>query len=159
MAVVSMISNPGTILQNLQVLGSRVALPAAFLGAFEFFVQALATSTALPRGAIGSRRVAVRAFVGRSFPTAIFALAVGATPTSAAVLILHLSGLSPLQGGVVNVNYSRRVDLVHNTIRRERERLCCKNRSHSPAYGKIYYSQESRGLLSKNTLDCGATGE
>jgi hypothetical protein len=109
------------------MLSSGVALPAAFLGAFEFFVQTLATSTAFPRGAISSRRVAVCALIWRSFPTAIFALAVGATSTSTPVLILHLSFLSPLQSGVVNLSYPGRVDVVHNTIRRERERLRCKN--------------------------------
>jgi hypothetical protein len=114
-------------MQDLQMLSSGIALPAAFLGTFELFVQALATSAALPRGAISSRRVTICTLIWRSFPTAVFALAVGATSTSTSVLILHLSFLSTLQCGIVNLGYSGRVNLVHNIIRRERERLSYKN--------------------------------
>jgi hypothetical protein len=79
------------------MLSSGVALAATFLRTFEFFVQALATPATLPRGTVGPRRiVAVCTLIGRPFLTAIFALGIGATSASAAVLILHLRLWSPL---------------------------------------------------------------
>lgn len=113
--------------QNLQMLSPGVAFPTAFLRTFELLVQTLATSAALPRGTIRPRRVAIGALIRRSLPAAVLALAVGSASTPTTVFVLHLSLVSPLRGGVVNLRYSGGVDLVHNTIRRERERLHGKN--------------------------------
>jgi hypothetical protein len=108
------------------MLSSGVALATTFLRALELFVQAFATPAALPRGTVRPRRiVTVCTLIGRSFPAAIFVLGVGATSASAAVLILHLRLWSPLQRGVVDLSYPGRINLVHNIIRRERERLGC----------------------------------
>jgi hypothetical protein len=71
--------------------------------------------------------MAVGSIVGGSLPASILTLAVGATSTSTAVFILHLSLVSPLQSGVVKLSYPRGIDLVYNIIRGERERLRCKN--------------------------------